>query len=102
MAHETKVVPIEKLLERIPNRYEAIIVAAREAQRLNPIYRSKGESPPKKITTIALERVIEGKVQFNYFKRESRRIQLTTSSDHVVKIRENPAHASDHIADDKS
>jgi DNA-directed RNA polymerase omega subunit len=90
MAHDDKLIPIEKLLEKIPNRYEAIMVTAREAMRLNPIYRSKGESPPKKITTLALERVIDGKVSYEYLKRERRHVQLTTTSDHVVKVRENP------------
>lgn len=61
---------MEKILEQIPNRYEAIRVMAREARRINTIIRLSGEEIENKPTTIALKRLIGGKVKYKYEKPE--------------------------------
>lgn len=61
---------MERILERIANRYEAIRVMAREARRINTLIRLSGEEFDDKPTTIAMRRVFEGKVKFEYEKPE--------------------------------
>jgi len=61
---------MEKILERIDNRYEAIRVIAREARRINTLVRLSGEELDEKPTTIAINRMIEGKVKYKYEQQE--------------------------------
>ena len=65
---ETKA--MEKILERVDNRYEAIRVIAKEARRINALIRLSGEEIEEKPTTIAIKRMIEGKVKYNYDQHE--------------------------------
>ncbi len=57
---------MEDIILQIHNRYEAIRVLAREARRINTIIRMSGEEIEDKPTTIAINRLIEGKVKYNY------------------------------------
>jgi len=57
---------MEDIIVQISNRYEAIRVLAREARRINTIIRMSGEEIEDKPTTIAITRLIEGKVKYNY------------------------------------
>jgi len=61
---------LERVLEQIPNRYEAIRVIAKEARRINMIIRRSGEEIETKPTTIAMNRLIDGKVKFTYEEAE--------------------------------
>ena len=61
---------MEKILERIDNRYEAIRVIAKEARRINTLVRLSGEELDEKPTTIAINRTIEGKVKYKYEQQE--------------------------------
>ena len=54
----------------VPNRYEAIRVMAKEARRVNTIIRKAGEEFEEKPTSIAMGRVIDGKVKFEYEEPE--------------------------------
>jgi DNA-directed RNA polymerase omega subunit len=65
---ETKA--MEKILETIDNRYEAIRVIAKEARRINTIIRLSGEEFDEKPTTIAIRRTIAGKVKYKYEEQE--------------------------------
>lgn len=56
-----------------PNKYEAAIIAAKEARRLNDIMRHTGEETREKITLVAIERVTKGKVKFAYEEQEGKR-----------------------------
>jgi DNA-directed RNA polymerase subunit K/omega len=56
-----------------PNKYEAAIIAAKEARRLNDIIRHSGEDTKEKITLVAIDRVAKGKVKFGYEEQEGRR-----------------------------
>ena len=61
---------MEKILETIDNRYEAIRVIAKEARRVNTLIRLSGEEFDEKPTTIAINRMIEGKVKYQYEEQE--------------------------------
>ena len=62
-------VPTEKLTAIIDNKYEAILVAAREARLRNSIAQLSDWDPDverPKITTVALDRLTEGQVEWRY------------------------------------
>ena len=61
---------MEKILEHTDNRYEAIRVIAKEARRINTLIRLSGEEVEEKPTTIAIKRMIEGKVKYKYEEQE--------------------------------
>ena len=61
---------MEKILEHTDNRYEAIRVIAKEARRINTLIRLSGEEVEEKPTTIAINRMIEGKVKYKYEEQE--------------------------------
>ena len=65
---ETKA--MELILKRVDNRYEAIRVIAKEARRINALIRLSGEEIEEKPTTIAIKRMIEGKVKYKYEQQE--------------------------------
>lgn len=50
----------------IPNKYELIIVAAKEARRLNELSRQTGLNLGGKVTNIALEEALKGNVLYQY------------------------------------
>jgi DNA-directed RNA polymerase omega subunit len=60
-------VPVEKVTTSIKNKYEAVVVAAREARHINTIMRMVGRDDAKqKVTTRALNRVTRGDVDYVY------------------------------------
>ncbi len=61
---------LEKIMEVIPNRYEAIRVMAKEAQRINKILLAANEELAEKPTTVAMKRLINGKVKYTYGAQE--------------------------------
>jgi DNA-directed RNA polymerase omega subunit len=61
---------MERILKIVPNRYEAIRVMAKEARRVNSLIRKAGEELEEKPTSIAMNRVIDGKVKFEYEEPE--------------------------------
>ncbi|MBI5838248.1 MAG: hypothetical protein HZB25_13495 [Candidatus Eisenbacteria bacterium] len=52
--------------KQVDNKYEAAIVAAVEARRLNDITRVTGESLSARVTQMAIDNVQQGRVQFFY------------------------------------
>ena len=61
------VVLIERLIDVIPNKYEAVRVIAKEARRINSllIRGAQGELDEKP-TMMALKRVLENRVKYDY------------------------------------
>ncbi|MFQ5600576.1 MAG: DNA-directed RNA polymerase subunit omega [Candidatus Krumholzibacteriia bacterium] len=60
-------VPVEKVTTVIHNKYEAVVVAAREARKINSVMRMVGRDESKdKVTSRALRRVSRGDVDFVY------------------------------------
>lgn len=67
-------VPIEKVTHKIPNKYEAVLVAAKEARVQNSIAQLQDLDPNSafpKITTLSLKRLIDGKIRYSYGEIEA-------------------------------
>ncbi len=64
-------IPRDEVTQRIPNKYEAIRVLALECRRLNDILRAREETTDRKITTMAVERLLQDKIHY-YDARERR------------------------------
>lgn len=69
-------IPRHKVTDLIPNKFQAIKVAALEARRLNDRARMYNVSLPGKITTLAVNRLIDGKVEFYDSKERTRLLKL--------------------------
>lgn len=69
-------IPRHKVTDLIPNKFQAIKVAALEARRLNDRARMYNVSLPGKITTLAVNRLIDGKVEFYDLKERARLLKL--------------------------
>ncbi|MFA4947887.1 MAG: DNA-directed RNA polymerase subunit omega [Candidatus Krumholzibacteriia bacterium] len=61
---------LERITEVIPNRYEAVRIMAKEARRINTLIRLSGEEIEEKPTSIAMKRLIDGKVKYMYAEPE--------------------------------
>jgi len=69
-------IPRHKVTKLIPNKFEAIKIAALEARRLNERAHTYNVSLPGKITTLAVERLIDGKVEYYDIKERARQARL--------------------------
>ena len=64
-------VPVEKVTQVVHNKYEAVVVAAREARKINSVMRMVGRDEAKeKVTSRALRRVARGDVDFVYIDEQ--------------------------------
>jgi len=68
MALEVNVMDEKGVLRssNIPNKYELIIVASKEARRLNELSRQTGLNLGGKVTNVALEEALKGNVLYRY------------------------------------
>lgn len=70
------VVIIDKLNKVMPNKYEAVRVMAKEARRINTIFlHSEKKDVDAKPTSLALQRLLEQKIKFEYVQEEQREIE---------------------------
>jgi len=69
-------IPRQKVTDLIPNKFAAIKIAAMEARRLNDRARMFNVALPGKITSIAVERLIDGKVEHFDAKERARLVRL--------------------------
>lgn len=69
-------IPRHKVTDLIPNKFEAIKIAAMEARRLNEKARTYNVNLPGKITSIAVDRLIDGKVEYFDVKERARQARL--------------------------
>lgn len=67
-------IPRHKVTDLIPNKFEAIKVAAMEARRLNERARMLGINLPGKITSLAVKRLLDGRVE--YYDEKERQAEL--------------------------
>jgi DNA-directed RNA polymerase subunit K/omega len=76
---EESVVDQEGVLRssNIPNKYELIVVAAKEARRLNDLSRQTGLDLGGKVSNIALEEALKGNVLYQY-RAQSEELMLET------------------------
>jgi DNA-directed RNA polymerase subunit K/omega len=61
----------EEDLQTPGNKYELVMAAAKEAERLNAVYRHRHEKPPTKVTIMAVDRVRPGITKFIYEEDET-------------------------------
>lgn len=69
-------IPRNKVTDLIPNKFEAIKIAALEARRLNERAHTFNVQIPGKITTLAVDRLINGKVEYFDAKERARQLRL--------------------------
>ncbi|MCD6382787.1 MAG: DNA-directed RNA polymerase subunit omega [Candidatus Hydrothermae bacterium] len=55
---------VEQIWEIFPNKYEAIVVAAKEARRLARIARERKIKYSEKPTILALEKLLKGEIKY--------------------------------------
>jgi DNA-directed RNA polymerase subunit K/omega len=72
-------IPRKKVTDLIPNKFEAIRVAALEARRLNARARTLDVSLPGKITSLAVDRLLTGQV--SWYDRREREIELQAEAE---------------------
>lgn len=58
--------PRARDFREIQSKYEFVIAAAREAERLNEFYRNRGINPDEKVTVEAIRRVREERSRITY------------------------------------
>ncbi len=68
-------IPRQKGTALIPNKFKAIKIAALEARRLNERARMFEVTLPGKITSLAVERLIDGKVEWYDQKERARQVR---------------------------
>jgi len=69
-------IPRHLVTKLIPNKFKAIKIVALEARRLNDRARTYNVSLPGKITTLAVDRLIDGKVDYYDTKERARQVRL--------------------------
>ena len=65
----------------VPSKYELIIVAAKEARRLNELSRQTGLNVGGKVTNIALEEALKGNVLYRYTEEPDEIAEPAASTD---------------------
>lgn len=55
-----------RVYHEIESKYEFVVAAAREAERLNEFYRNRAIQPDEKVTMEAIRRVRESRTQITY------------------------------------
>lgn len=58
----------ERMCEKISNTYESVMVAAREARRINAHLKMVGTEDERgeKVTSLALDRLMNDEINYNY------------------------------------
>jgi DNA-directed RNA polymerase subunit K/omega len=76
------IVFIDKLTNIMPNRYEAVRIMAKEARRINSvILRSEHGDVDAKPTSMAMQRMLDKKIKFEYAEDGQRHYKDLTFED---------------------
>ncbi|RKZ16793.1 hypothetical protein DRQ50_05745 [bacterium] len=81
-------IPRNKVTDLIPNKFKATKIAAMEARRLNERARNFNVSLPGKITSLAVARLIDGKVEFYDQKERARLARLEREAEEEAEAAE--------------
>jgi len=66
-------VPLEKVTTHVQNKYEAVVVAAAEARKINSVLRMVGrDEAQEKVTSRALRRICAGDIDYVYLDESER------------------------------
>ena len=74
-------IPRNEVIKLIPNKFKAIKIAALEARRLNERARMFEVTIPGKITSLAVERLIAGKVEWFDVKERAREVRAAMEAE---------------------
>ncbi len=86
-------ITIDDIFERFQNKYEAIIVIAREARRLTELNRSLMTERRDRSTKAALDKVLYGNIEYAYRKRVRPRPWPEMAGPEILETREEPVTA---------
>lgn len=64
-------VPLDELWEKYPNKFFAIVLAAKRARFISKKAREEGKHLKEKPTMIALREILEGKVEYTFSSMRS-------------------------------
>lgn len=70
-------VPIEELLKRCGSAYKLVLLAAKRAKELADGSPTLVESQSRKVTTLALEEILQGKVLYKEEEGQQKRSRAT-------------------------
>lgn len=68
-------IPLDELWKKYPNKFFAIVLAAKKARYISREAREKGKYLDKKPTIIALREILEGKVEYTFTSRKTQVLQ---------------------------
>ncbi len=68
-------IPLDELWKKYPNKFFAIVLAARKARYISRKAREEGRYLDKKPTIIALREILEGKVEYTFSSRKTQVLQ---------------------------
>jgi DNA-directed RNA polymerase omega subunit len=83
-------ITIDEIFDRFENKYEAIIVIAREARRLTELNRTLMTERRDRSTKAALDKVLHGSIEYAYRKRVRPRPWPDMAGPEILETREEP------------
>jgi DNA-directed RNA polymerase omega subunit len=83
-------ITIDDVFDRFENKYEAIIVIAKEARRLTELNRTLMTERRDRSTRAALDRVLHGSIDYTYRKRVRPRPWPEMAGPEILETREEP------------
>jgi DNA-directed RNA polymerase omega subunit len=89
-----KAISIDDIYDRFPNKYEVIIVMAREARRLNELGRTLPPEERERAGATAFEKALRGEVRFSYRKKVRPRPWPEMAGPEVLEMRQEPVAAA--------
>jgi DNA-directed RNA polymerase omega subunit len=85
-------VPLEKVTQHVQNKYEAVVVAAAEARKINSVLRMVGrDEAQEKVTSRALRRICTGDIDYVYLDESERLAEAEAFAAEVTPTADTPA-----------
>jgi len=80
-------VPLEKVTSHVANKYEAVVVAAAEARKINSVLRMVGRDEAlEKVTSRALRRICTGDIDFVYLDESERLAEAAAFAEEAAAV----------------
>lgn len=80
-------VPLEKVTAHVTNKYEAVVVAAAEARKINSVLRMVGRDEAlEKVTSRALRRICTGDIDFVYLDESERLAEAAAYAEQLSAV----------------
>ena len=80
-------VPLEKVTAHVANKYEAVVVAAAEARKINSVLRMVGRDEAlEKVTSRALRRICTGDIDFVYLDETERLAEAAAFAEEAAAV----------------